>query len=242
MKQILLVLFLFTGFASFGQIDIWGKIQGNGNLQKETRKTGTYTAISVAGSMHVEVIYGNSNSIEVEADENLLPYIITEVKGNELVIKTKNFTSINSRHKMTVYATVTRVNSLHLSGSGSITGEGNFSNDGKTDIRISGSGHVRMSFSQAGSLYVAISGSGNIKLDGSASTVDASISGSGNADCTGVVCTDASARISGSGNVRIFANRSINASLTGSGNVYYSGPATDVRQRTSGSGKIIKLA
>ncbi len=241
MKQILLALTLLAGITSYGQLGIGEKIEGNGNIKKETRKVSDYTAIASSGSIEVIVTYGNGKDIEVEADENLLPYIITEIKDHQLVIKTKNLVNINSSHKIAVHAALTKITSLQLSGSGNIMGEGKFSSEGEMAIKLSGSGGIHLSFTQTGSLNVAISGSGNIQLDGITSSINASISGSGNIDCNNVVCDDASAKISGSGNVKVFANKSLTASISGSGNVYYKGPASDIKKKTSGSGRVRKV-
>ncbi|MFL9485676.1 head GIN domain-containing protein [Chitinophagaceae bacterium LWZ2-11] len=237
MKQTFLLLLTFISLHSFAQ---WQKIDGNGNVVKEKRQASGYTEISSSGSMDVMVAYGNSNDIEIEAEDNLLPYIVTEVSGNRLIIKTKNV-NFRSHKKITVYVSLTKLEAVRLSGSGNIIGRGKFENDGTTDVSLSGSGNITFSFNTIKSLDISISGSGNVKLDGSASTVKASISGSGNADCSNVICDDVSARVNGSGNVRVFANKSLDASISGSGGVYYKGAATDVRKRTAGSGRVVKM-
>ena len=76
---------------------------------------------------------------------------------------------------------------------------------------------------------VGISGSGNIRLAGSANKVEANIRGSGNADYSNVICDEATAHISKSGNVKLNANKSVDDNISGSGNVSYKGAAGDVK-------------
>lgn len=238
MKKLAVLTLLLCSLQAMAQP--WEKVEGNGNLKKETRTVGSYNALASSGSWDVRVSYGSSNTIEVEGDENLLPYIETVVEGNTLQIKAKNKSNLRSKRKVTVYVSLTKVTAVALSGSGDISGNGNFSNDGNTDVKLSGSGNIKFAFEQFKSLEVSISGSGNVVLEGKANTVNARISGSGNADCSGVTAEDATGKISGSGNIKINANKSIDASISGSGNVYYKGSATDVRTHKAGSGRVVK--
>jgi hypothetical protein len=218
----------------------WEKIEGNGKMAKETRNVTGYSAVSSAGGWDVMIAYGESNSIQVEGDENLLPYIETKLEGNKLVIKTTKRVNLRSRNKITIYVSLTRLTGISLSGSGDIMGQGKFRNDGDTYFHVSGSGSVKMNFDRVGSADVSISGSGDIRLNGSAQSVKASISGSGNADCSELVADDASAHISGSGNVKLNANKSVDASISGSGNISYRGSASDIRKHIAGSGRLVK--
>jgi len=240
MKRILFLLLLLGALTASAQWP-WERIEGNGKMAKQTRSMGTYTAISSSGFWDVMIAYGESNTITVEGDENLLPYIETEVENYKLVIKTKGKVNLRSHSKVTVYVSLTRLTGISLSGSGDIMGEGKFRNEGATDFHISGSGSIKMSFDKVSTADVSISGSGNLHLVGAANTVNAKISGSGNADCSELISDDATAHISGSGNIKLNANKSVDASISGSGNVSYKGAATDVRKHVAGSGRLTKV-
>lgn len=238
MKKLLFVLFAFTTVCSFAQQE---KINGDGNVKKESRQVNDFTGVLVSGSINVDLSYGNSNSISVEADENLLPYIETVVENGNLVVKTKDKVAIRSKNKMVVHASLTKLTRLRVSGSGNITGNGDFSNDSKTEIAVSGSGNINIGINSFNETKINISGSGNVTLRGrSTNNIDATISGSGNIDCSEVSCNDVFAHVSGSGNIKVYANRSIDARVSGSGNIYYKGSATKINLKSAGSGKIIK--
>jgi len=238
MKQFIFLLGTILIFSSFAP---WETITGNGVIKKETRSASGYTGISSHGSMNVQVAYGNSNNITVEADENLLPYIETAVENDKLVIRTRKGVNLKSKSKIMVYVSLTRLTSVNLSGSGNINGDGAFSNTGKTDMSVSGSGNMKLGFDALNELTVSVSGSGNVDLKGkNCNNITATVSGSGNIDCSDVKCNDVFAKVSGSGNVRVYANKSIDAKVSGSGNVFYKGSATNINSRSSGSGKVIK--
>ena len=239
MKQIWVFILLALSIPAMAQWP-WGKVEGNGQLKKETRQVSNYTSIASSGSWDVMIAYGESNSIQVEGDANLLTYIETKVEDGKLSIKTTKNVSLHSSNKITIYVSATRLTGVSLSGSGDIIGKGNFFNEGNGNFKLSGSGTINLAFNKYKSVDISISGSGNIHLSGTSDEVSARISGSGNADCSGVIANQVSASISGSGNVNVFANTSLEANISGSGNVYYQGAATDIRSHKAGRGKVTR--
>lgn len=239
MKKLLAIILAFISLNSFSQK--WQTIKGNGETKKETREVSSFTAINAQGSMEIKIDYGNSGTISVEADENLLPYIETTVEDGRLSIKPKKNVNLNSRSGIVVYVSMTQIKSLKLSGSGNISGSGAFTNDTTTDFSVSGSGNLSLDFDTFKELDLSVSGSGNIKLKGASSMISAKISGSGNIDCSNTSSHDVVAKVSGSGNIKVDANNSIDAQINGSGNVFYKGDAQKINRKMSGSGKVIKM-
>ena len=240
MKKLLIGLFVLISVNATAQK--WETIKGNGEVKKETREVSSFTSLASQGSMNVQISYGNSNSVTVEADENLLPYIETTVEDGRLIIRTKKNVNLKSTSRMVVHVSMTKINSLKLSGSGNMNGKGSFSNDDKTDVSVSGSGNLNLNFDTFKDLDITVSGSGNIDLKGNATnTITAHISGSGNIDCSGIRSNDVDAKISGSGNVKVYAQNSIDAKISGSGNVFYKGDAQKISSKVAGSGKVLKM-
>jgi hypothetical protein len=240
MKKLLIAILAFISVNTFAQS--CETIKGNGVIKKETREVSDYSSLQSRGSMNVQISYGDSKNIVVEADENLLPYIETTVENGKLTIKSKKNVNLKSKSKMTVYVSMTKINSLQLSGSGNIDGEGAFNNQGKTDIGISGSGNIKLSFASFSDLDLSLSGSGNMDLkSASTNNITASVSGSGNIEASGISSNDVDAKISGSGNIKVYANKSIDAKISGSGNVFYKGNASNISSKIAGSGKLVKM-
>ena len=239
MKKLLILILMLAGTVI---CQPWKTIKGDGNVKKETRSFADFTSLSSRGPMDVKIVYGNSNSIQVEADENLLPYIETNVENGKLIIQPKKNMNLRSRSKMVVYVSMTKINTLQLSGSGNIDGNGSFTTDNQTEIMLSGSGNIHLNSDSFKDLHFAISGSGNIVAKGgSANKVSASVSGSGNIDCSDITADDVEVKISGSGNARVNANKGRIANISGSGNVFYKGSATNISTKVAGSGKAIKM-
>ncbi|MEO6328481.1 MAG: head GIN domain-containing protein [Ginsengibacter sp.] len=241
MKKIFFALFAVISITAYAQP--WENIKGNGLVKKESRTVSDFTSLASHGSMDVQIAYGSSDKIEVEADENLLSYIETTVENGVLSIKSKKNVNLKSRSKMVVYVSMSKITSVQLSGSGNINGQGAFSNADKTRIGVSGSGNIKLNFDSFRELDLAIAGSGNmdLKSKNATSNINAAISGSGNIDCSDVSTNDVYAKISGSGNIKVFASHGIDARISGSGNVFYKGNSPDISSKIAGSGKVSKM-
>jgi uncharacterized protein YfiM (DUF2279 family) len=74
--------------AKFFNISINRGVSGSGNVVSEKRNVADFKAIEVGGVFEVEVVAQKEFSVEIEADDNLLQFIKTEVNGETLEIKT----------------------------------------------------------------------------------------------------------------------------------------------------------
>lgn len=228
---ILSVLF----FSSFRQDN--ERVNGNGNIKKEARNAGNFNGIATSGNYKVYIKQGNTNSVQVEADENLLPYIIAEVDGNDLEIHSKKGYNINPTKQINVYVTTKDLKELSASGKGGFFSDGRFRTD-KLEVSLSGSLASDLDV-ETEKLEVSHSGSGNLKFKGKATKSEISLSGSSTIDAHDLKTSESEIAISGSGNVRVHADKKLEVSVSGSGNVKYSGNAV-VSQSVSGRGKIEK--
>lgn len=95
-RTVLFIFSLFTATMSYAQWTQWSSVKGNRNMTTITRTTGDYDGIKCAGNMNFVLVSGNESNIKIEGEENLLEYIITEVKGNNLIVKVKNGKNLKS--------------------------------------------------------------------------------------------------------------------------------------------------
>src|ERR1035438_7091589 len=88
--------------------------RGSGNVIKQERTVTAFNAIRISGAFDLILSQGNTQSVTVEADDNLMPIIKTEVKGDELIIE--NTKPIHESHTLKVYVTVKELKKIDLSG------------------------------------------------------------------------------------------------------------------------------
>ncbi|RPI28203.1 MAG: DUF2807 domain-containing protein [Chloroflexota bacterium] len=191
-------------------------VRGSGNVISETRAVSGFTSISVEGSADVDVVFGTTESLVIEAEDNILPLIETVVQNNRLIIRTRPQTSITTTRPIQVSLTMISLEGVSMTGSGSI------------DVpELSGD-----------SFSVKLPGSGSITIAGTANSVDIDMLGSGTIDCEELEARNATVDLGGSGTVRVYASESLDATLTGSGNIWYSGDPAMVNKTVTGSGSI----
>ena len=119
-------------------------VRGNGNVVTSNRDEGSFDAVSLAGPLNVYLLQGSEHSIRIEAEENLLNYIITDVKDDVLRVKLPNGVRIRPKKPVQVYVTAPAFSKLLVAGSGSIKAERTLIADGNLRLEITGSGDIRV--------------------------------------------------------------------------------------------------
>ena len=189
-------------------------IQGSGNIISESRELNNFTSIILLGSIDVNIKTSESNNCVVVADDNLIPFIKTEVVNNKLNISLNE--SYSSEEKLVV----------------------NINTPNYDEVSLSGSGNINILDFKNNNLSLNISGSGNITGNGEVETLVVKINGSGNLMSKEIKSKSATITINGSGDAEVFASDSISAKINGSGNIEYFGNPENVDSIINGSGDI----
>lgn len=220
----------------------WGKkIKGNGNITSIERNTSDYDAVSVSGWFDVELVNGAEGKISLKGEENLLEYIVTEVKDNKLIIKVKkgvNLKPSSWNDGITITVPIESINAVSLSGSGDIIGKTMIKT---TDFNtsMSGSGDITLDIN-SNTISASMSGSGDINLNGTTNNFNATISGSGDIKAFDLEAMNVDANISGSADIKVTVKQKLKARVSGSGDITYKGNPIKVDTKVSGSGDITK--
>ncbi len=239
MKKLLLTLLILNSTTIFAQ-SWWNskKVKGNGNLITEKRNVGSFDEVSLSGSFDVILVSGKEGKITLEGEENILPYIITEVKNGTLKIKVKRNTNIKTRRKLTVTVPFEDIDGVALGGSGSIIAKNTIKGN-NVSFSVGGSGSIKAPVN-AKKIKASIGGSGNIDLKGNGKELKCSIAGSGNVRAYNLDVNTLSVSVAGSGDVEATVSERIKASIAGSGSVYYKGDAKYIDTNSVGSGDVVK--
>ena len=214
-------------------------VVGSGKVVSETREVSGFTSVLVSGSGQAQISVGDSDSLVIEAEDNILPLIEASVVNGQLTIGLKSNTSISTMRGIRYTLTAKSLSGVETSGSSDIT----VTNTARADTfnaATSGSGAIKLSDVQATNLNVRTSGSGNIDAAGKVDTAGITTSGSGNFSGANLQCATATAATSGSGNVTLWVTGSLTARTSGSGHVKYYGQPTVTRSE-SGSGRVTGL-
>jgi len=105
-------------------------------------------------------------------------------------------------------------------------------------LALTGKGEIAGDSVYCQSITSKVSGKGRITIKGKTTETKNSIIGNGTIDQIEMQAKSASCKITGSGNIYVYATESLNVNITGSGNVTYKGNPK-ISQSITGSGKII---
>ena len=194
--------------------------QVDGSGHAATRQRAVHDIFGVAVSVPAEVVVtqGQGEGLRITADDNLLPFIETVVENGILKIRPRDRTSITAHTPIRVAVTAQAPQLLAVSGSARITA--------KSLV--------------LGRIEATISGAGHIEVSGATPSFTARIAGSGDVEAARLAAQDGTVAISGSGRIRLSAQRNVSATITGSGEIDYFGDP-QVEQRIAGSGRVRRL-
>jgi hypothetical protein len=237
-KSILLIVALM--FAAVSHAQWWGgkKVKGNGNMTTETRNTGDYDGVKCAGSMDYILVAGTEGKIKLEGESNLIEYIITEIKGNDLIIKVEKGVNLSPSWNKTIKVTIPfkDISSVSLAGSGDLWSEDKITAS-NFNVSLAGSGDMTLNI-EATSVEGSLAGSGDITLKGNTNDLSLRLAGSGDIHAFGLQANHTEASIAGSGDIEVVSNQSLKARVSGSGDIEYKGNPSKEDTKVSGSGKI----
>lgn len=193
-------------------------IQGSGTITSEERSVSGFDAVDLRGIGDLHIVHGDTESLTIKADENLLPYITTEVDDHQLVIATKEYTNLTPSQSIEYTLTVKSLSAVTLSGFGNI--DADKLEGSSVSTRSTGSGDVTIGEVKGDVFDLYLTGFGNVNLGKvEAATQDFNLTGSGDITVPSLSATELKVLISGFGDAEISGTADDQTlSLTGSGN------------------------
>ena len=214
--------------------------RGSGNVVTETRDVSGFQAIDISYPAQVLVKQGSKESLEIEAEDNLLPGLKTQVKNGVLDIfyKTTNGKHVNPTKTVKITIVVKDLTSVDFTSAGDLTIENLKTN--ALDVSLSGAGNLKLNKILVKALGVDLSGAGSMSASGTADDLNLNISGFGDFKGTDLHSKDAQVDISGAGSATMWVDNNLDAQISGAGSISYYGSAS-VTKQVSGVGGVNHL-
>lgn len=214
------------------------KVEGSGNMIEETRDVRDFSQVRLAGFGRLHIERGDTESLRIKAEDNLLQYITTEVKDGELDIRwQKNILAVN-REPIDFYLTVKTLDTITVDGAGDIDAPGMRAET--FSVNANGAGNFDLPDMNVDALVVTLSGAGNMTLTGEAATQTVKINGIGSYQARDLWSTTARVEINAAGSATVRVSDKLDATINGAGSINYYGNPT-VSQRVAGVGKISRI-
>jgi hypothetical protein len=233
----------------------WETVDGNGIEAVEVREYSGFDRVEVEGGSFdtVDIYVCECNKIRITGDENLLPYVETQVDGDTLELDTE--ANLRTDVPLVVEIYTTSLERVDVSGSSNIRvidlsgGSLTVNTSGSSDVKLkgvldhllistSGSSDVDIVELDSRHLEVETSGSSDLDLHGEVEVFELRTSGSSDVRARELEAQRVTIRTSGSSDVEVCVTESLDVSVSGSGDVdYYCDPAS-VTRNVSGSGDV----
>lgn len=231
--------FLPLVFIAFVTTACAQKISGNGNVVEENRPVEPFTSIDIGGVLNVYLTQGDTESVTVEADENLLDLIVIENRGNTLRVYLKKGIDIKKAKEKNVYITLRSINQLEVGGVVNVKSTNALTADA-FDLHIGGVGNTDLEL-RCDRLDARADMVGNLALRGEVREANIKNGGVGSLKAFDLKVDRLTIKNSGVGSAEVQAQDEISITSSGVGSVRYKGDAAVKELSTSGVGKVQKI-
>src|SRR5215208_5991320 len=154
-------------------------IVGSGNVISQSFEVSGFDQIQLETVGTVQIVQGDSDTLTIETDHNILPYLNVKVAGDTLILIGKNNTNLEPSRSITYYLTVKDIHAITTNTSGDITADAIAAEE--FNIFVNGSGDVTLDRADVQQLSISSDGSGHVTIvELAAETVSAQILASGN--------------------------------------------------------------
>jgi hypothetical protein len=203
---------------SFGRVsfNILGRVNGSGTVKQETRNVADFDEIETSGAINAEVAVGDSFSVSVEADDNILQFIKTEVSGNTLKIHTEG--KFSTKSKINVKISMPELRGLDINGASNVTA-----------ANVKGD-----------SLNIKVNGASEVKISGEAKELNARANGASTIDAENLKSENTEVDSNGASTVTVSSSNELRADASGASTIYYTGEPKNIMQDASGASSIKK--
>ncbi|KAF0199619.1 MAG: lipoprotein [Bacteroidetes bacterium] len=214
----------------------------SGQQVTESRPAGIIEKIELWDNVNLVLIPGTTPQISVEAGENIMDAVTTEITNGTLVIRNTmkcNWVR-NFNKELTVYATAPLLSEIRYEGSGDISTRSQLSLDSLQVSIWGGAGSFNLDLDAIRLNLAQHYGTVDLHVKGRAYITTIFSNSFGPFYCDSLVSNIIYIRNSGTNNCYVHPLHVLEAEITSVGNIYYSGNPYDVKSVITGSGKLVK--
>ncbi|HEY9220683.1 MAG TPA: head GIN domain-containing protein [Lutibacter sp.] len=210
-------------------------IKGNRIVVSEDREIRSdFEIINVQQGINLFITQGKPTKMSVEADENILDLLITEVKNNELNIYFEK--NVNQAKARNVYLTTENISKIKASSGASVTSENTLQT---TLLKLdSSSGSTIKIHANASEIKTESSSGSSIKLYGKCNTFSAEASSGSSINAQELKTANAKTATSSGASIDVFVTGKLTAKASSGGDIDYEGNPSEVDKETSSGGSV----
>jgi hypothetical protein len=190
-------------------------VTGSGTTATEVRTVSGFTEIFVSGPSDVNIRQDGTETLSIEAEANLLPYLQSRQSGRVLTLGPESGVAVQATRPIRYTLTVRQLSAVRMNGAGSIRADGL-----NTEL-----------------LEVTLNGGARAELQGTASRQEVLVAGAADYRADRLTSKHADVEINGAGTAFLNASDQLEATINGAGTVEYVG-SPRVTQTINGLGTV----
>ncbi|MFN8361547.1 MAG: head GIN domain-containing protein [Candidatus Kapaibacterium sp.] len=210
-------------------------LDGSGNIVGENHAVRSFHKIIVETEATVILSQDKSQSLHVQADDNLQNVIETKIDNGTLKISVPK--CVNPSKNITVFVSMNDVDELTLAGNGKILAPSSITTENIKFV-VSGSGEIKFDEVHAEHITTQVLGNGTITLRGNAISHTVESVGSGEVHAYDLKAINSKLSVAGAGKCEVNADNQLDVKITGSGSVSYNGNPETLHKEITGSGSL----
>jgi phosphotransferase system IIB component len=206
---------------------------GSGKVITENRDMRNFSALSLAVTGDLTITQGQTEALTIEAEDNIVPHIKTEVRDGTLFISfdRQNWQDwLQPTRPIKFNLALENLTAVESSGAENIK-----SASIKTErlsLKLNGAGNVKIDRLEASEIVTVISGAGNVDLAGQVTRQEATLNGVGSYRAGDLNSQVAKITVNGAGGATLWAREGLDVRVTGAGGVNYYGNPTVTKDIT----------
>ena len=234
-KAAMFLLVLITVFAVAAGlascIQITG-LTGSGNVVSEERTVSGFNTVALSAGMNLYLEQGDTEYCRIEAEDNIIAQIITEVKDGKLSIRYRNFLGgISNRKPVNVFVTFKNLSQINAS-SGSRVECGLINSDSlKIGISSGATGEFTVS---AENIDIGLSSGAQMKISGEVKSQNVRLSSGVVYNAEDLKSSNADLKVSSGAQARISVSDNLSVDISSGGSVFYTGNPRIISNISSG--------
>lgn len=237
----LIFLILLSAMFSCKKEDKWDCVKGTGDIIIEERNLEAFENIILNDNVNLFIRQDTFYSCKVEAGENLLPKIKTEISNNTLKISNKNTCNwVRSFKKpINIFLTFPKLYYIEYNGSGNIECADTLFSDSIRVDSWNGSGSIQMVINTKMSRFNLHTGPADIDISGYSGVNYLYLAGNGKADLSNLQNGYTFITSKSTNDTYINVSKELDSWIDYIGNVYYKGNPYSVKTKYTGSGRLV---
>ncbi len=217
--------FWFIGYHQYDEDDDFDCLKLSEEIVNDSRTLPVFNSVAVNGIARLHLAQGDQQEVVVKAPENLLPFVLTNVASEKLMVTLADSICLENyfEHEslLDIYLTLPELSGIEVNGVGSVDASSLWEGD-SLYIGIAGASEVDFPINYE-QLIVNAKGASKLILEGEVGTQELEMAGASYVDAFELVSNNCKINIIGAGKAKVTVNNELKVTIDGAGKVYYKG-------------------